>query len=334
MSLPTAIVDAYSLDPASVEPITIGLVNQTFVATRRSGSKLIVQKLHATFAASVNHDIDAITTHLASHGMLTPRVVRTRDGKLHVDCDGVYRALTFLEGTVHTEVSSQAIAEEAGRLAGRFHHVIAGLDHKFRFTRDGVHDTAKHVARLRAAASSATADEPIRELAATIERAIAALPRIPPMPTRILHGDLKITNLLFSPEGSKAIALLDLDTMQHGPIAFELGDALRSWSNPRGESDVSAYYDVEIADAAIRGFREGASGAVGDDEIATVQLGTATIAFELAARFATDAVDDRYFGWDETRFASRREHNLVRARSQLALGYDVSRKALGIRIGE
>ena len=32
----------------------------------------------------------------------------------------------------------------------------------------------------------------------------------------------------------------------------------------------------------------------------------------------TDAFDDRYYGWDPARFPSRRAHNLVRARGQLA----------------
>jgi DNA polymerase elongation subunit (family B) len=32
---------------------------------------------------------------------------------------------------------------------------------------------------------------------------------------------------------------------------------------------------------------------------------------------------DEYFGWDAARFPSRRAHNLVRARGQLALGLAV-----------
>jgi hypothetical protein len=52
-------------------------------------------------------------------------------------------------------------------------------------------------------------------------------------------------------------------------------------------------------------------------------VGLETVCIELAARFAVDAFDDRYFGWDPARFPSRRLHNLVRARGQLALGVDV-----------
>lgn len=327
MTLPSPVVAAYDLDPSSVSPITVGLVNQTFEARTSDGRRLIVQKLHPVFGAAVNEDIDAITAHLERRGLVTPRPVRTREGALHVDHDGVYRALAFLEGRVHTEVAGAPVAHEAGALAGRFHRAVADLEHRFRFVRPGVHDTAAHLEKLRAAAER-TDDAAIRELAATIDRETRALPELPPTPLRILHGDLKITNLLFSEDGTRGVALLDLDTMQHGPIAFELGDALRSWSNPRGESDPSAYFDPAIAAAAMEGFREGAAGAIGEDELATVPLGTARIAYELAARFATDVVEDRYFGWDPARFGSRREHNLVRARSQLALARDVVARAL------
>jgi hypothetical protein len=53
--------------------------------------------------------------------------------------------------------------------------------------------------------------------------------------------------------------------------------------------------------------------------------GLETICIELSSRFAVDALEDRYFGWDEQRFASRREHNIARAAGQLALFNSVHR---------
>ncbi len=44
---------------------------------------------------------------------------------------------------------------------------------------------------------------------------------------------------------------------------------------------------------------------------------------ELAARFCTDALEESYFGWDASRFASAAEHNLVRARAQLSLARSI-----------
>jgi hypothetical protein len=43
------------------------------------------------------------------------------------------------------------------------------------------------------------------------------------------------------------------------------------------------------------------------------------VALELCARFSADALRESYFGWDPTRYASRGEHNLARARGQWAL---------------
>jgi hypothetical protein len=47
------------------------------------------------------------------------------------------------------------------------------------------------------------------------------------------------------------------------------------------------------------------------------------IAVELAARFCRDALAESYFAWDRTRYGSATEHNLARARGQLALARSV-----------
>ena len=51
--------------------------------------------------------------------------------------------------------------------------------------------------------------------------------------------------------------------------------------------------------------------------------GFITVPAELAARFCADAYEDSYFGWDASRYPSRRAHNLARARSQLRLSQAV-----------
>ena len=56
-----------------------------------------------------------------------------------------------------------------------------------------------------------------------------------------------------------------------------------------------------------------------EDERRALLLGPDWISLELAARFAADALNESYFGWNPERFAGRGEHNLVRARGQLSL---------------
>ena len=147
---------------------------------------------------------------------------------------------------------------------------------------------------------------------------LASLPNVAgaDLPKRVAHGDLKISNLLFDDRGA-GVCLVDLDTLAEMILPYELGDAWRSWCNPLGEDDAQARFDVALFDAAWRGYMGEMT--ITPDERALLVPGIQTICLELSARFARDVVEDKYFGWDASRFPSRAAHNLVRAQSQVAL---------------
>jgi Ser/Thr protein kinase RdoA (MazF antagonist) len=155
------------------------------------------------------------------------------------------------------------------------------------------------------------------------------LPPLPgDLPRRHCHGDLKISNILFADDApARAHCLIDLDTLGRQTMAYELGDALRSWCNPSGEDTDRPAIDLGILESAMRGYARGAEGLLGAAEVAAIVPGLRTVCVELAARFCVDVFEDRYFGWDRTRFASRREHNLLRARGQLGLARSLVRDA-------
>jgi Ser/Thr protein kinase RdoA (MazF antagonist) len=257
--------------------------------------------------------------------MLT--LVHNRSGEAWIESAGVWRASTWIEGAVRTELRDPALAKRVGGLAGRFHRAVADLEHAFAFTRAGIHDTARRLRELEAALAAERGDL-VREIGEAILEHARGLDPLPATRRRIVHGDLKISNVIWSADG-EAIALCDLDTLAHGIFAHEMGDALRSWCNPAGESAAGAV-DVPLFAAAVEGWAAEVRGLAEDDEISSVAAGTETIALELASRFATDVVDDRYFGWDPSRFPTRAAHNLARARSQLALARSIraSRAAL------
>jgi len=324
---PSAVLAAYGWTSATSVPITVGLINQTFRIEEGGRPLAILQRLHPIFAAEVNEDLDAITAELARRGMRTPRLVRTRAGEASVAHEGVWRAITFVPGRTLTEVPGPAIAHAAGALAGRFHAALDGFEHTFRFTRAGVHDTPAHLAALERALAEHAAHPEIGLVRPLAEAILAHARALPPLPTegrRIVHGDLKITNLLFHPERDEGAAVVDLDTLAHGTLAIELGDALRSWCNPSGESREGGI-DVALFAAALAGFRAG-GGPLSAEDRGAIPLGVETISAELAARFCRDALEDRYFGWDPARFPDRRAHCRARAGSQLALARSVRQR--------
>lgn len=320
MTVPDAVRAAWGWDDAEVRVLTGGLINATYLVARDDAPIAVVQRLHPIFGGPVNLDLERVTAHLAGHGLVTPRLIRTGGGEAWITVDEqVWRALTWVDGVAVHTVPSLDHAREGGALVGRFHRAVDDLEHAYAFTRAGVHDTAAHLGRLRGHLDGAAPSELV-ELGHAILAAAIELPALGDLPLRHSHGDLKISNLLFTATAPVAgVALVDLDTLGRQHLGFELGDAMRSWCNPRGEDAGAVTFDLDIFAAAIGGWTEVAGGLVSAVEKRAIVDGLETACVELAARFANDVFEDRYFGWDPARFPSRRAHNLVRARGQLAL---------------
>jgi Ser/Thr protein kinase RdoA (MazF antagonist) len=321
--IPGDVARAWGWQAAEVAALPGGLINATY-GVRLGGEPIaVLQRVHPIFGPEVNLDIEAVTAHVAARGLTTPRLLRTRDGRAWHDHAGqVWRALSWVDGTTVHAVPAPDWAEAGGVLVGAFHRAVADLSHDYAFARGGVHDTPAHLARL-ADHVAAGGDADAIALGRDILDAVRGLPIMPGIPRRHCHGDLKISNLLFAAPPVRGVCLVDLDTLGLSTMAFELGDAMRSWCNRHKEDAGAATFDLATFAAAIRGFRAVADAIVSDDEKTAIVVGLETVCLELAARFAVDMFRDDYFGWDPARFPSRRAHNLVRAQGQLTLGLAV-----------
>jgi Ser/Thr protein kinase RdoA (MazF antagonist) len=325
-----------------IDPLAGGLINRTYVLTAPDGARAVLQRVSAIFSPRIHENIQAVTSRLAEAGLVTPRLIPTREGRLFVDLQedlqvdlqrdleqpgaGLWRMLTHVGGVSFDAVTDAAQARAAGALIARFHAAVDGLPHTFVGLRAGAHDTPRHLARLEEAVAAQPAHRLAREvgaLARAIAAGAAALPALPGQATRICHGDLKFSNVLFAggkpPASERAVCLIDLDTLGPLSLAYELGDAWRSWCNRAGEDRPHAALDLEIFGASLEGYREGWGRGLDERTRQGLLLGVEWVSLELAARFAADALLETYFGWDAAGFPGRGEHNLVRARGQWSL---------------
>jgi len=307
-------------------PLPGGLINSTWSVGRPP--RYVLQRVNAIFPAQVHPRIHEVTTHLRQKGLRTPRIVASRQGALVLPGPQgtVWRLMTWVDGLTHERLAEPRMAQRAGALVGRFHEAMQDFAGDLTPLRSDPHDSLAHMKLLERALGQcedhrlrAELEEVGGEILGAWERWTASDGDSDLAP-RPAHGDLKVSNLRFDEQG-EAVCLIDLDTLSSMPLALELGDALRSWCNRAGE-DVAAQLDAEIFSAAIAGYL-GAARFVTPQERAALVPGMQRICVELAARFCADAFFERYFGWDPRCASGRGEHNMLRARGQLALGLQV-----------
>jgi Ser/Thr protein kinase RdoA (MazF antagonist) len=279
--------------------------------------------VNAVFPPEIHYDIDAVTRHLRAKGLATPVLIPTRLGMLWHEHDGaVWRAMTSIDGASYEALGNAEQAREAGRILAVFHRALVDLKHTFRRARLGVHDTARHLTNLRTALEEQRAHRAFAEiamLAAEVLELAAAIDTTADAADRIVHGDPKISNVMFTHDGHRALCLIDLDTVARVPIALELGDAFRSWCNPKTEDASNATFELTLFRAAIEGYAAGTEGFITPAEWRAIPHAIFRITVELAARFCADALRESYFGWDKNRFATASDHNQARTRGQVAL---------------
>ncbi len=312
---------------ATVVPVDSGLINRSFTVAVGGRPVAVLQWLNPLVVpAEVNRDIATVSRCLTAAGVATPLLLPTRTGELWAGDDdgGVWRCLSYVGERTVERRPSPAEAASAGALVARFHRALSQLDEPLVCPRRGAQDSERHFATPPPPLADPPAPRRRAAAARLRDEAVAAWqswrgPR--DLPRRLIHGDLKISNVRFA--GTEAVALVDLDTLAMATVDAELGDALRSWCNAAGEDERAARFDLAVFTAAIAGYADGGGRALlTTDEWSAIVPGIERIALNLTARFAADAVNERYFGWSPG-YGGRGEHCLLRARGQASLAATV-----------
>lgn len=318
------LVQGYQLpEPLQCVPVNVGLINQTFDID----GVWILQRVNPIFGAAVNEDIAELTEVLRKHGVPVPMLCRTRDGKTYVEGrlwgldEGVWRLMTKLPGETHHHVESIEQIRAVTSMLARFHGALHGVRYAFKHTRSGVHDFERHQNALEAALNDERNHKHrlyhhVVDLYAQIlglRKFLDVDSVIACEELRIIHGDPKISNFLFG--GDSVVGVVDLDTMALSRAAFDVGDAVRSWCNPRTE-DVEPAFQREYAREVVGLYQEEAP-FLSKAERKSLGASAAFISLELSMRFARDAICEDYFGFNPE--IGHGEHSLMRARSMKTL---------------
>lgn len=328
-----------ALAGARVEPLAGGLLHRSYAVSAASG-EYIAQRVNPIFSPAIHENIDLVGRHLAERDIQTVRLLETEAGALFVDVPegGRWRVMERIPGVTFETCGEPAQAAAGGRLVGAFHSGLADFRSPLAPLGFAFHDTTAYLDALVRAIEAHAAHPRAADVRGLADHIFEAMDRHRPphsLPLRVIHADLKFSNVLFAGSGpdrrADAVALIDLDTVCRLPLYFDMGDALRSWCNRRPEDDAEAVLDVSLYEAAVTGYREALGMRLSGDEQASLEHGLELVALELCARFATDTLAESYFAWDPGRFASSSDHNWERARGQWSL-YEQARATADERL--
>jgi len=316
-----------------LEAFGSGWVNWTFKA-QLGPHAVILQKLHPIFTSEVHKDIQAVTSHLHCNDFLVPHLITTQENKLCVENEsGCWRMQNYLNGHCYETLASSNMANRAGQKVGMLHASTQNFEHKYFFSRVEAHNTTLYLERLKNALLTHREHRlypDVKELSDQVFAHSTSLPALWSLPLRHSHGDLKASNLLWNSQ-DQCISIIDWDTVGLLPWPMELGDALRSWCNVKGEDAGDVNFDRNIFAAALEGYAPHAGHLWTKREKECLVDGLLVICLELSARFLSDALSESYFSFDDKKFATRGEHNLARAQAQWRLYKNIFNQADNLR---
>lgn len=333
-----------------VREITSGNVNTTYLLNYLDGAapyQYILQHIN-TYVFKNPHEvmrnIAAVTDHLRASLLASNQPIQRRvmelihthdDAVLYRDEDGeMWRAYTYIDDAAALDlVETPEQMEEVGRGFGAFQKLL------YNFPADKLHESIPHfhhtTKRFYAFVRAVDQDKAgrVKYLEDEIEflfdrrRMMGEIIRMlekQEIPLRVTHNDTKANNVLLDRETGKALCVIDLDTVMPGSALFDYGDAIRFGASTAAEDEPDTSkigLDMAKTKAFTRGFIAETTGFLTDAELLNLPLGVKVITCELAMRFLTDYIDgDLYFKVNSP------DHNLIRARAQMALLQDVERR--------
>lgn len=333
MELNDIVIQFIGTDHYDLTPITDGLINTTYLLENKDqGKKFILQKIN-------NHVFKRpeiiINNHLMINELLRSNnyqfqmiePIPSLTGKLLVKDtnNDPWRMLSFVENSVSfLTVPSLQTAFEAAKTFSYFLTTVN--TEKLPAIEDTLPDFLnfeKRVADYKNALKDAAPQ--LKENAKAeieITNQLLSLPdqwiemeKNNQIPKRIIHADVKISNILFD-QNHKPLAVIDLDTMMISTILYDFGTMIQSYTNTTHEDDGNARnnFNPEMYKAVKEGFLFYLKEKLTPEESDNLDYAAQVAIYIQELRFLTDYLNgSTYYS---TKYP---EHNLDRTKNQLEL---------------
>ena len=282
-------------------PLGDGHVNDTFLARQKGVPELVFQRLNGNVFENVvllQHQTAQLVTHLSrdanfSERFVVPEIVPSLNGEMVVmHEDSYWRAWRFIKGSVCDErLESVEQVESAAEAFGCFQRALIDF-HPESWQLQVPNFQSFDFYREELLALGKSSKNPYVKDLILAAHQWAHEDYFNNGKQSYIHGDCKVTNLLFDDSSDVAKSIIDLDTVHLRSWTLDFADFVRSVSSSNGGFNRPLYA------SALRGFLLGKKISREDLMLSMDSLirGPSAITLMLAIRFAADHLSgDVYF---------------------------------------
>ena len=353
----TELCNEFGIDPIAIKTVEKGVINNSSLIMDKDQKRYILQEInHNVFkdVAGVMENIVAVTNHIRKKTIqnggdierCTLSLKTTKNNQYYTSFNDAnnnphfFRIYDFIENASTYDEADESLLFEAGVGFGKFQKDLADFPAEtLKESIKDFHNTQSRFENFNALIKKMELEKRYSELneayneiqyakAFGIKYANAIMQPLKEgtIPTRVVHNDTKLNNVMLDDNTHKAVCAIDLDTIMPGSMLFDYGDAIRYCSNTGAEDDINlknVSMNFNKFKAFTKGYLSQTADSITPQELDLLPISPIVIAYELGLRFLTDYLDgNKYFKCD----SSRPQHNLERTRAQFTLMQDMINK--------
>lgn len=295
-----------NIENIAIEKITAGSINQTYKLSINN-EKFILQKINnQIFNENVMVDMINITTYLKQF-ILIPYLLKYDNSYYIKHNNFIYRIYKFIDGyNIDKTKISNSMLYKLGEYMYSYHSLLKNFDYNPCHIIKDFHNTQKYIDKINKLINNYT-----NHIKINVNKMINFYNNNYNqlfVDKQLIHGDTRIENILYN---NNEFILIDYDTIMIGSIYIDIGDLCRSLFTNLEDNNI--IYDKSLHLEFIKGYYNKNLNINYKDFEKKCIDSTLIISLELSIRFYIDYIEDYYFGYNEKKYNSRKDHNLRRA---------------------